>query len=163
MDPILYTPWRMPYLRGEDRQDYDGCLFCVKGQHPERDAAELVVARGEHVYATLNRYPYNNGHLLIVPYAHVATPEALGADALSDLMQMANRALAALRQVYHPDAFNTGANIGAGAGAGIPDHFHLHVVPRWNADTNFMTVVGGARVVPDTLENSYALLRAAWE
>ena len=96
MDPILYTPWRMPYLRGEDRQDYDGCLFCIKGQHPERDAAELVVARGEHVYATLNRYPYNNGHLLIVPYAHVATPEDLSADALADLMMMVNRALAAV-------------------------------------------------------------------
>lgn len=162
MDPILYTPWRMAYLRGESRQDYGGCLFCVKGQHPERDAAEFVIARSTHVYVTLNRYPYNNGHLMIVPYAHGPSPESLTPEALTDLMQMVNRALVALRAVYRPDAFNLGANIGAGSGAGIPDHFHMHVVPRWSADTNFMTVVGGTRVVPDTLESTYEQLRAAW-
>jgi ATP adenylyltransferase len=167
MDPILWTPWRMPYLRGEDREQYDGCLFCIKGQgdasDPNFDTKEYVVARGEHVYMVLNRYPYNNGHTLIVPYAHVPSVEKLSAEALTDMMQMLNRTMAALRSIYHPDAFNVGMNIGASAGAGIPDHVHMHVVPRWNADTNFMTVMGGARIIPELLDETYRLLREAWE
>jgi ATP adenylyltransferase len=166
-DSILWTPWRMPYLRGEDRKDYDGCLFCIKGRGDpedlEFDEREHIIARSEHVYVTLNAYPYNNGHLLIVPYAHVPSVEALPLDALTDLMQTLNRALAALRQVYDPNAFNIGMNIGAGAGAGIPDHVHLHVVPRWNADTNFMTVIAGTRTIADLLDSTYRQVRAAWE
>jgi ATP adenylyltransferase len=155
-DPILWTPWRMPYLRGENRRHVEGCVFCLKGQgdadDPEFDSREYVVARSEHVYVALNMYPYNNGHVLIIPYAHVPS-----------LMLTANKALAALRKVYHPQAFNLGANIGADAGAGIPDHFHVHIVPRWNADTGYITVVGGARVIADLLDDTNRQLREVWE
>jgi ATP adenylyltransferase len=165
-DPFLWTPWRMPYLRGEDRAHYDGCLFCIKGagnpNDPTFDAREYVVARSAYVYAALNMYPYNNGHLLIVPYAHVPSMEHLPSEVLTDLMLTANKALTALRAVYNPHAFNLGANIGASAGAGIPDHFHLHIVPRWEADTSYMTVIGGTRVIPDLLDDTYSKLRAAW-
>lgn len=157
----------MPYLRGEDRKHYDGCLFCIKGQgdpdDPDFDAKETVVARSEHVYVVLNMYPYNNGHVLIVPYAHAPSVEDLPPEALADMMAMLNRTLAALRAVYHPDAFNVGMNIGASAGAGLPDHVHLHVVPRWNADTGFITVIGGTRTVPDLLETTYQQLCAVWK
>ena len=158
----LWTPWRMPYLRGEDRPDTGGCVFCTKvdanSDTPDRDERELVVARSTHVYVALNRYPYNNGHLLIIPYAHVGSLEDLPVEALTDLMLMTNAAMTALRATYRPHAFNVGANIGADAGAGIPDHVHLHVVPRWNADTNFMTVIGGTRTVPDLLHDTWQQL-----
>jgi len=158
-DPILWTPWRMAYLRGEgDRPDE--CIFCRK--IGADDDAELVVFRSEHVYVTLNRFPYNNGHLLVVPYAHVPSLENLPAEVLTDLMLTTNKALAALRAVYSPHAFNIGANIGASAGAGIPDHFHVHIVPRWEADTNYLTVISGTRVIPEMLSDTYARLRAAW-
>jgi ATP adenylyltransferase len=166
-DPILWTPWRMPYLRGEDKKHYEGCPFCIKGKggpdDPDFDAREYVVARSDHVYAALNMYPYNNGHLLIIPYAHVPSMETLSPEVLTDLMLVVNRALAALRRVYQPQAFNVGANIGADAGAGIPDHFHFHIVPRWNADTGYVTVIGGARVIPDMLNETWRLLREVWE
>jgi ATP adenylyltransferase len=156
----------MPYLRGEENKDYDGCFLCIKGQgdpdDPAFDDREHIVARSKYVYVTLNAYPYNNGHLLIAPYAHVASIEHLPPDALTDLMLTVNRALVALRTVYNPQGFNVGINIGEGAGAGIPDHVHLHVVPRWNADTNFMTVVAGTRMIPDTLDGTYRQLRDAW-
>lgn len=166
-DPILWTPWRMPYLRGEDRQRYDGCLFCIKGRgdanDPDFDSREHIFVRSTHVFGALNRYPYNNGHLLIIPYAHVPTMEDLPAATLTDLLLTANKALAALRKIYRPQAFNLGANIGAGAGAGIPDHFHFHIVPRWDGDTGYMTVVGGARVIPDLLDDTYRQLKEVWE
>jgi ATP adenylyltransferase len=161
-DGILWTPWRMPYLRGEDKQDGDGCVFCAKAA-AEDDAREYVVARSAQVYVTLNLYPYNNGHALIVPYAHVPSLEDLSPDALLDLMLTVNKTLAALRKAYQPHAFNLGVNIGAAAGAGIAGHVHLHIVPRWNADTNFMAVTAGTRVIPDLLDATYQALRAAWE
>ena len=162
MDSILWTPWRMSYLRGEDKQHYDGCVFCIKAQTEEDDSKEYVVARSEYVYAALNMYPYNNGHLLIVPYGHVPSMEDLPPDALTDLMLTVNQSLAALRRVYQPQAFNVGANIGAAAGAGIAEHFHVHVVPRWEADTNYMTIVAGTRTIPDLLDATYQQLREAW-
>lgn len=161
-DPILWTPWRMPYLRGEDKKQHDGCVFCIKATG-ENDAAEYVVARSQQVYVALNMYPYNNGHLLIIPYTHVGTVEDLLPDALLDLMTTLNKAIAALRKVYRPQAFNVGINIGAAAGAGIAEHVHMHVVPRWNADTNYMTITAGTRIIPDMLDNTYRELKAAWE
>lgn len=154
----LFTPWRMAYIRS-DKGD-EGCVFCTAPTLPDDDA--LIVARGQAFYAVLNRYPYNNGHLMIVPFAHVASQEDLDADSLLELMQMTNQALAALRAVYHPPAFNLGANIGPAAGAGIAAHYHFHIVPRWPGDANFMTVVGETRVVPDTLEHTYREVKAAW-
>lgn len=149
----------MPYLRGETSHP-DECVFCNKVDAD--DAAEFVVARSEHVYATLNLFPYNTGHVLVVPCAHVADITDLPLLTLTDLMRTAQEAVAALRAVYHPAAFNIGINVGPAAGAGIAEHLHLHVVPRWPGDTNFMTVIGETRIIPDMLEDTYRHLRQAW-
>ncbi len=155
----LYTPWRMAYIRGE-KHPVDGCVFCQLAADFDNDT--LVIARSAHVFVTLNLYPYNNGHLMVIPYDHVHSPEQMSLEALTDQMLMVNRAMAALRKVYSPAAFNLGANVGAAAGAGIAEHYHFHVVPRWNGNSNFMTVVGGTRVIPDSLENSYREIKQAW-
>lgn len=156
----LWTPWRMAYIRGE-KKPVEGCLFCNLAA--DTDNATQVVARSTHMYVTLNLYPYNNGHLMVVPYEHVQTQEMLDDAALTDLMVTANKALGVLRKVYNPAAFNLGANIGAAAGAGIAEHYHFHIVPRWNGDANFMSVVGDTRVIPDTLDNTYLELKQAWQ
>lgn len=158
----LYTPWRMAYIRGDKKSTQGGCVFCDK--HNDTDAVEnAIVARSEHVYVTLNIFPYNNGHVMVVPYEHITSQEDMTAEALTDLMLTINKTMAVLREVYHPQGFNIGANIGDAAGAGIAAHYHFHIVPRWHGDSNYMTVVGDTRVIPDTLENTYNDLRAAWQ
>ncbi|PJF31878.1 MAG: HIT family hydrolase [Candidatus Thermofonsia Clade 1 bacterium] len=157
----LYTPWRYSYLSGEKKKPEVDCIFCAKVNAD--DEAELVVYRSTHVYVTLNLYPYNNGHLMIVPYAHLPSTEQLSPEALTDLMLTTNAALATLRHVYNPQAFNVGANLGEAAGAGVAGHFHLHIVPRWAGDTNFMSVVGSTRVIPDELVQTWRKLREAWQ
>lgn len=159
MTDRLWAPWRMAYIKGA-RTPVEGCIFCNK--IAAADEAEHIVYRSQHVYVTLNRFPYNNGHLMVVPYAHVASQEALPPEALLDLMQMVNRALAVLRKAYNPPAFNLGANLGAAAGAGIAEHYHFHVVPRWAGDANFMTAVGDTRVIPASQEDTWRDLRATW-
>ncbi len=155
----LWTPWRMTYLRG-DAPRPTGCVFCHKIEAD--DESELVVYRSTHVFATLNLFPYNNGHLLIVPYAHVGDLTDLAPDVLADLMQTAQQAVAALRAVYHPQAFNMGINLGPAAGAGIAEHLHMHVVPRWEGDNNYMTVLAQTRIIPDLLADTYRKLHEAW-
>ena len=150
----------MAYIRGE-RQPVEGCVFCNKVNGD--DETEQVIARSDHVYLTLNRYPYNNGHLMVVPYEHVSTQEDLSVDALTDLMVTINKSLTALRELYNPQGFNLGANIGSTAGAGIAEHYHFHIVPRWQGDANFMSTVGETRVIPDTLDNTYHELKVIWQ
>lgn len=151
----------MNYIRGETKpQKSDGCIFCEAATQTDEDA--LIVARSAHVYVILNLYPYNNGHLMVVPFQHVQSQETLTTGALTDLMLTINRAMGALRKLYNPTAFNLGANIGMVAGAGIAAHYHFHVVPRWSGDANFMTVVGETRVIPDTLENTHRELKKIW-
>jgi ATP adenylyltransferase len=157
----LWTPWRMTYIQRTDAR-LEGCIFCVKGDAAERDAEEHVVARAAHVYLALNRYPYTNGHLMVIPYAHVESQEDLEHQALVDLAVTTNRALALLRRAYDAPAFNIGANIGAAAGAGHAEHYHFHIVPRWPGDANFMTPIGDTRVIPDTLANTYERLHGLW-
>lgn len=155
----------MAYLRNDDAEakpGSSGCIFCDLPAAGD-DAASLIVRRGPHAYVILNKYPYNNGHLLVVPFAHVPSLEQLDAPALADLMRLTNESLAALRRIYNPQAFNLGANIGAAAGAGIADHVHLHVVPRWAGDTNFMTTVNAVRVIPEELAETYRLAVEHWE
>ena len=148
----------MQYLTHADRAATDtSCIFCVKATAP--DAREHILYRGESSYVTLNRYPYNNGHLMVIPYAHAASLELLDPPTLTELMLLVNRGLAVLRQAYHPDGFNIGVNVGQAAGAGIAEHVHIHVVPRWNADTNFMPIVGDTRIIPETLDQTYARLK----
>jgi ATP adenylyltransferase len=156
----LYTPWRMAYIKGEKAR-VEGCVFCNK-VHGDDDT-EHVIARSTHVYVTLNLFPYNNGHVMVIPYEHVTSQERMSAEALTDLMLTVNHTLAVLRAAYNPNGFNLGANIGAAAGAGIEAHYHFHIVPRWNGDSNFMGVVGETRIIPDTLDNTYQQLKNVWQ
>ena len=145
---ILFTPWRLSYLTGEGTKG-DGCLFCGLPAHGDADA--LIVHRGTRVYAVLNRYPYSNGHLMLTPYAHRATLAEMTRDERRELLDLAALAEEILTADMSPHGFNIGLNLGKSAGAGVPGHAHLHVVPRWEGDTNFMTVVGGTRTVPEEL------------
>lgn len=156
----LFTPWRMAYIRGE-KKPVEGCVFC--NLITEKKENQQIITYAENVFVTLNKYPYNNGHVMVIPYEHVQSQESLPTAVLTDLMINVNRAMEVLRKVYGASAFNIGANIGSAAGAGIADHYHFHIVPRWAGDANFMTVVGNTRVVPDTLENSYHELKTCWQ
>lgn len=138
-----------------------GCIFCAKPAE-NQDDVNLIVRRGRAAFVILNLYPYNNGHFMVVPYQHVASPEQLAPEVLTELMLLLNQGLAALRTIYQPQAFNIGMNVGAAAGAGIAEHVHLHAVPRWAGDTNFMTVTAGARVIPEDPRLTWERLRAAW-
>ena len=146
----------MEYIAGPKPE---GCVFCAK-QTPGNEAAEHVLLRGHTAYVTLNRYPYNNGHLLVVPYAHMPSLEDLPAETLTELMMLVNQGLAALRLAMKPDGFNIGVNLGKAAGAGIESHVHRHVVPRWYGDTSFMSAVGETRTIPETLDRTYQRLQA---
>jgi len=153
----LWAPWRMKYLTAEKA---GGCIFCEKAAE-SRDRENLILWRGENGFILLNLYPYNNGHLMVAPYQHVPSIEDLSPTVLADVMSLVQKSLAILRAAMHPQAFNVGLNIGAVAGAGIVEHVHIHVVPRWQGDTNFMPVLAETRVVPDFLENTYDLLNKA--
>lgn len=154
----MYAPWRMDYIeqpKGEER----GCIFCDKPQAGD-DAASYIVHRAEHCYVILNSFPYNNGHLMVVPYPHVAALEALDNKTRNEMMGLTARSIEVLREAYHPEGFNIGINQGAAAGAGIAGHLHQHIVPRWSGDTNFMPVVADTRVLPESLVASFERLSA---
>jgi ATP adenylyltransferase len=155
----LWSPWRLEYLTAPEAEE---CIFCLAAAGDD-DRSNLVLLRGERVFLILNRYPYNNGHLMAVPYAHLPSLEDLDAPTLTEMMLLLNRGLAALRSAMDCDGFNVGANLGQAAGAGIAGHVHMHAVPRWIGDTNFMPVVGGARVIPQTWLQTYDQLRATLE
>jgi len=156
----LWSPWRMNYIQQHEQPT--GCIFCMAAQQ-EDSSENLVVARGKVSFAILNRYPYTSGHMMVVPYLHVPSIEELDSPARSEMMELVNQALGVLRTVYHPEAFNVGANIGAAAGAGIAEHVHIHIVPRWGGDTNFMTTIGNTRLIPEDLAESYRRIREQWE
>ena len=157
----LYTPHRMAYIRGEGKPSAErGCPFCEIPRLP--DAEGLVVARGEHAYAVLNLYPYNSGHLMLVPFRHVAGYEELGREEAAEIAELTQHALRALRHATGAQGFNVGMNLGVVGGAGIAAHLHQHVVPRWGGDTNFMPVVGQTRVLPQLLADTRDLLAKAW-
>jgi ATP adenylyltransferase len=153
----LWTPWRMEYIMSDKD---GGCVFCEMLKADD-DEGCLIAHRGQKAFVVLNRYPYNNGHLMVVPYDHVDTLEDLDGDTLLELMQLVNKGMAALRQIMSPDGFNIGVNLGKSAGAGIDDHVHVHVVPRWEGDTNFMAVLAGTRMVPEMLDSTCSRLTAA--
>ncbi|HKN99061.1 MAG TPA: HIT domain-containing protein [Pseudonocardiaceae bacterium] len=159
----LWTPHRMAYIRGQDKPagpEPSGCPFCRLVELP--DAEALVVARGTLVYAVLNLYPYNAGHLLTVPFRHVADYTDLTADETVELAEFTQRAMTVIRRVSGPHGFNIGMNQGPVAGAGIAQHLHQHVVPRWGGDANFMPVIGHTKVLPELLGETRELLAAAW-
>ncbi len=156
----LWSPWRMKYVT--DTENPDGCVFCTAPAQAD-DAARLIVHRGKDCFAILNRYPYTSGHLMVVPFAHVSSIELLTPDVRAELFEMVNRAIGVLREVYHPDGFNVGINMGEAAGAGIAEHAHVHIVPRWAGDTSFMSTVGETRVIPEELGVTWQRIREAWE
>ena len=156
----LFAPWRMEYIgRGPE----PGCLFCrVREADPSQDRENLVLWRGPDALVMMNRFPYNNGHLMVAPRAHAGDLADLDDGQTLALMQALRRSLGVLRAAMSPEGFNVGANLGRVAGAGIPDHVHLHVVPRWNGDTNFMPVLGETKVIGEHLERTWETLAAGF-
>jgi ATP adenylyltransferase len=142
----------MEYIEKSTRED--GCIFC-NAQEKDDNAENLIAFRGARAYVILNRYPYTSGHLMVVPFDHKPHLEELDALTRAEMMELTTRCMTVLREIYHPEAFNMGANIGESAGAGVKSHVHIHIVPRWAGDTNFMTVVGEVRVLPESLERTY--------
>ncbi len=167
----LWAPWRMVYINQENTdQSHPGdtgqesCIFCAKPRHdPAEDAEQLIIHRGTLAFVMMNLYPYNTGHLLIAPYAHQGSLQYLDAATLAEMMLLTQRCEAAIRTALRPDGFNLGINEGKVAGAGFPDHVHLHLVPRWNGDTNFMPVLADVKVMPEFMQQTYAKIRAALE
>ena len=155
----LWSSWRLAYVSGSGEPK--GCIFC--DALAAEDAATLVLARGASSFVILNLYPYNNGHLMVVPNWHIASLAAASPEELAELMRLTQAAEAALTEAYRPQGLNVGMNIGRPAGAGIADHMHIHVVPRWSGDTNFMSVVGGVRVLPEELGQTAERLRPIFE
>ena len=152
----LWAPWRMQYIKKADAAE--GCIFC-NFPAEQKDDDNLIVLRGERTFIILNTFPYSNGHLMISPYRHTANLDDLEDADLLEMMTMTRRAVSLLKEAFHPDGFNVGVNMGRVAGAGIADHIHIHVVPRWSGDTNFMAVVGDVRVIPESLAAVYEALK----
>jgi ATP adenylyltransferase len=155
----LWTPWRRAYLEGADSHSTD-CFLCAHAADKAHDRENLVLLRSTSVFVLLNLYPYNSGHLMVAPYTHTGDFPKLDEQIAADLMHVTQRAVDALQHVYAPDGFNVGMNLGKSAGAGVPDHLHIHVVPRWNGDTNFMPVVAETKVLPESLDQTYERLTA---
>jgi ATP adenylyltransferase len=154
----LWTPWRYRYIADSGKDI--GCIFCDAVAANDDEKSQIVL-RGATCFVILNRYPYTSGHVMVVPYAHVADLAAADPETLAEMMRIAQRVQMALKQTYHPDGFNLGMNLGRAAGAGVTGHLHLHVLPRWSGDANFMTVVGETRVEPEDLTTTYEKLRKA--
>ena len=183
----LWTPWRYAYVTGADQQETRpgvppelhawpgdlGCVFCnlhssatyavAHGMSPaDADKAAHIVLRAQHCFICLNAYPYSSGHVMVIPYEHRHELNALDEAATAEMMQLARRTEAILQKVYKPQGINLGINLGKAAGAGVAEHLHLHILPRWLGDTNFMTVIGETRVLPETLDITWDRLRAAF-
>ncbi len=161
MSERLWAPWRMQYVSTAGKTDI-GCIFCTKPAE-EQDEANLIVLRGGRAFAMLNLFPYTSGHLMVAPYRHTGDLVRLSDEEWLDLGRLTQQCIQALERVYKPDGFNIGFNIGRAAGAGIEGHLHLHIVPRWHGDTNFMTTIGEVRVLPETLDETYRRLKAVLE
>lgn len=159
----IWSPWRMAYIQAAKEQGEDGgCIFCDLPAEGD-DVRTMILARGELAFVIVNSFPYNPGHLMVAPFRHVGAFTSLEADELADVDALVARSIRALEQEMEPHGYNLGMNLGRVAGAGIPDHVHWHLVPRWNGDTNFMPVVGQTRVLPELLEETYARLRPRFE
>jgi ATP adenylyltransferase len=155
----IWSPWRMEYM---EHSKVEGCIFCM-AQEMEDNAENLIAYRSERAYVILNRYPYTSGHLMVVPFDHKPNLEVLDRETRAEMMELVTRCMTILRSIYRPPAFNMGANIGEAAGAGVKAHVHMHIVPRWAGDTNFMSSIGETRVLPELLEDTYQRIRKAFQ
>jgi ATP adenylyltransferase len=159
----VFTPWRYAYITSADRAP--SCIFCDRAPsvdaNLENDELNLVLYRGKHCFIIVNAFPYTSGHVMIVPYVHLDRLDLLPAEAASEMISLAQRVETVLRELYHPDGINLGMNIGKAAGAGVAGHIHMHVLPRWVADANFMSVIAETRVLPESLSVTASRIRAA--
>ena len=155
----LWAPWRIDFIRSEKDKN---CFLCIDGDDNSADFENLIIARGEHNFVILNRYPYNSGHIMISPYRHIGDIEDMNKEERYEMMDLTVKAKQVLSKVLNPDGFNVGFNLGTAAGAGVADHIHMHIVPRWNGDTNFMPVLAGIHVVPESLNDTLKLLTKEW-
>lgn len=155
MSDILYSPWRLKYILSEKN---DKCIFCLRPS-AENDARHFILHRTKHSFVIMNMYPYNNGHLMAVPFKHVSSLSDLTKDEIDDLFETVQLCEKVLRANYSPEGLNIGINLGRAAGAGIDTHLHVHIIPRWSGDVNFMTAVNGTRVIPESFERAYSQLK----
>ncbi len=154
----LWTPWRREFVQNASGNEASECFLCAKpAQHDDR--ANLILLRAKCAFVLLNLYPYNGGHLMIAPYLHSGDVAGLDAAVAEEMMRITQQCVETLQRAYSPDGFNVGMNLGRAAGAGVPDHLHMHVVPRWTGDTNFMPVLGTTKVLPESLDQTYERLR----
>ncbi len=159
---FIWSPWRYTYMASAGKAgDPASCVFCI-GEDSTGDEGRLVLHRGLHNFVILNLFPYTSGHLMVMPYAHLRSVVHASADQTAEMMELTKRAIAVLTAVYNPEGFNVGMNLGHVAGAGVRDHFHLHVVPRWAGDSNFMTITGETRVLPEELSTTYRKLKSSF-
>jgi ATP adenylyltransferase len=158
----IWAPWRLEYVKDAAKDNEDECIFCAKPAADD-DEANLIVHRGERCFVILNLFPYTNGHLMVAPYEHIAALQDLDPETVAEMMALAQSAMRRLEQVYSPHGYNVGFNQGRIAGAGFENHIHMHVVPRWGGDTNFMPVLADTRVMPQTLQQSYEALRGGFD
>jgi ATP adenylyltransferase len=158
----LWTPWRMQYIKSAATDDEpEGCIFCELPKAGDDEQA-LILHRDDRAFVILNKFPYNPGHLMVAPFRHVGDLAEVEQEELAQTMALVRTAVRVIRDGWEPNGFNVGMNLGRGAGAGIPDHVHWHVVPRWDGDTNFMPVLGQTKVLPELLEETYANLKPAF-
>jgi ATP adenylyltransferase len=157
----IWAPWRLAYVRDASKDIEEECIFCAKPA-AEDDEANLIVHRGERCFVILNLFPYTNGHLMVAPYEHVAELQGLDDQTMAEIMSLAQRAMDRLESVYQPHGYNVGFNQGRVAGAGVEHHIHMHVVPRWAGDNNFMPVIADTKVMPQSIEQSYEALKGAF-
>ncbi|PDW02040.1 HIT family protein [Candidatus Viridilinea mediisalina] len=156
-----FTPWRMDYIKSSTAPPVTGCVFCrMVEAPPDHDRENLVLQRGEHCFVVLNLYPYNPAHLMVIPYLHSGDLTMLEPEAANELFALTRQAVSIISAEYNPQGFNLGMNLGRSAGAGIADHLHMHIVPRWSGDNNFMPIIGQTRIIPEDLDTTYGRLRA---
>jgi ATP adenylyltransferase len=158
----IWAPWRLEYVKDAAKDNDDECIFCAKPA-AEDDKSNLIVHRGERCFVILNLFPYTNGHLMVAPYEHVGALQDLDADTVAEMMALGQTAMRGLEDAYSPHGYNVGFNQGRIAGAGFENHIHMHVVPRWGGDTNFMPVLADTRVMPQTPQQSYEALRGTFD
>jgi len=156
----LWSPWRMEYIENHDK--IEGCVFC-NAQAKADGVENLIAFRGRFSFVILNRYPYASGHLMVIPFEHLSNLEELDSETRAEMMELTSRCTTVLKNIYKPQGFNVGVNIGEAAGAGVLGHVHIHIVPRWKGDTNFMSAVGETRVLPEALEDTYKRVKVAFD
>jgi ATP adenylyltransferase len=156
---VLWSPWRYDYITGSGEAAKSGCVFCNILQNSASDEENFILTRAEFNFVILNIYPYTSGHLMILPYEHIPLLDDAGKQTTDELMNLTKRAQAAITEVYSPDGINLGMNLGKAAGAGVDGHMHMHMLPRWVGDVNFMTAIGQTRTIPESLETTYQKLK----